>query len=189
MLPDADILRELVTDKGFHSNDRLVDLTAVGIRTYISEPDRGRRNWRGKPDARAVVYANRRRIRGPRGSALLRRRGEYLERTFAHTYDTGGMRRTHLRGHSNILKRLLIHAGAFNLGLIMRQLIGVGTPRGLQGRLSTLIATVVVVLRLTRDRRATMGAVDRFIAFMRALLTRPDLAVVSGDLYHGLLVL
>jgi hypothetical protein len=81
--------------------------------------------------ARAAMYANRRRIRGRRGRRLLRRRGEYLERTFAHTYNTGGLRRTHLRGHSNILKRVLIHVGGFNLGLMMRQLIGVGTPRGL----------------------------------------------------------
>ena len=65
----------------------------------------------------------------------MRQRGERIERPFAHLYDTGGMRRTHLRGHTNILKRLLIHAGGFNLGLVMRHLIGIGTPRGLQGRL------------------------------------------------------
>jgi transposase len=57
-----------------------------------------------------------------------------LERTFAHAYETGGMRRTYLRGHANILKRVLVHLGAFNLGLLMRRLIGVGTPRRLQGR-------------------------------------------------------
>ena len=65
---------------------------------------------------------------------LLRCRSEYVERSFAHVYDTGGLRRTHLRGHQNILKRLLVHAGAFNLGLLMRQACGRGTPRGLQGR-------------------------------------------------------
>jgi transposase len=64
----------------------------------------------------------------------MRRRGEYVERTFAHVYDTGGLRRIHLRGHPNILKRLIVHAGAFNLGLLMRQVFGCGTPRGLQGR-------------------------------------------------------
>ena len=66
----------------------------------------------------------------------MRQRGERIERSFAHLYDTGGMRRTHLRGHTNILKRLLIHAGGFNLGLVMRHLIGIGTPRGLQGRVA-----------------------------------------------------
>ena len=65
----------------------------------------------------------------------MRRRGEYVERSFAHLYDTGGLRRTHLRGHQNILKRLLVHAGAFNLGLLMRKAFGRGTPRGLQGHL------------------------------------------------------
>ena len=80
------------------------------------------------------VYGNRRRVRGGRGQRLLRQRGEYVERSFAHVYDTGGMRRTHLRGHRNILKRLLVHASAFNLGLLMRQACGRGTPRGLQGR-------------------------------------------------------
>src|SRR5262249_23647389 len=67
---------------------------------------------------------------------------------FAHLYETGGMRRVHLRGHSNILKRLLIHIGGFNLGLLMRQLIGVGTPRGLQGRLSAVLATLLTLIRM-----------------------------------------
>jgi hypothetical protein len=75
----------------------------------------------------------------------LRRRGERVERCFAHTYDTGGMRRVHLRGTANILKRVLIHASGFNLGLVMRRWLGVGTPRGLQGRLTALIAMFVGV--------------------------------------------
>jgi transposase len=137
---------DVVADKGYHSNDVLADLAALGVRTYISEPARGRRNWRGKADAQRAVYANRRRIKGARGQVLRRRRGELLERTFAHTYETGGMRRTHLRGHDNILKRVLVHAGAFNLGLVMRSLIGVGTPRGLQGRLAARLAAFVALL-------------------------------------------
>jgi transposase len=146
--PAGDGLREVVGDKGYHSNQSLVDLEAVGVRSYISEPDRGRRNWKNKPDARAAVYRNRRRIRGPRGLRLLRLRGERLERPFAHLYETGGMRRVHLRGHTNILKRLLIHIGGFNLGLLMRQLIGVGTPRGLQGRRNAVLATVLTLIRV-----------------------------------------
>jgi hypothetical protein len=90
-----------------------------------------RRKWKKKPEARAAVYRNRRRIRGARGLRLLRLRSERLERSFAHLYQTGGMRRVHLRGHPYILKRLLIHNAGFNLGLLMRQPIGVGTPRGL----------------------------------------------------------
>jgi transposase len=126
-----DQIQEAVTDKGYHSNDVMRDLAEMGIRSYASEPDRGRRQWKGREQERDAVYANRRRIKGARGKRLLRKRGELLERPFAHCYDTGGMRRTHLRGHQNILKRVLIHVGASNLGLLMRQLIGVGTPRGL----------------------------------------------------------
>jgi transposase len=127
-------LDEMIADKGYHSNRTLIDLDALAVRTYIAEPDRGRRRWRDLPEAQALVYANRRRLRGARGGRLRRRRAEYVERSFAHLYETGAMRRTHLRGHQNILKRLLVHAGAFNLGLILRQLTGWGTPRGLRGR-------------------------------------------------------
>jgi transposase len=125
--------RETVTDKGYHSNDTLQALAEVKVRTYISEPDRGRRRWKDKPEAQQAVYGNRRRICGERGKQLLRRRGELLERSFAHAYETGGMRRVYLRGRENVLKRVLIHLGALNLSLVMRQQIGKGTPRGLQG--------------------------------------------------------
>jgi transposase len=148
--PDGKGIEEIVGDKGYHSNQSLVDLEAVGVRSYISEPDRGRRTWKKNPEARDAVYRNRRRIRGPRGLRLLRLRGERLERPFAHLYETGGMRRVHLRGHTNILKRLLIHAGGFNLGLLMRQLIGVGTPRGLQGRLVAGLAGLLTLIRTLR---------------------------------------
>jgi len=129
---DSEPVSEVVTDKGYHSNDVLTDIAALGIRTYISEPKRGRRNWAGKDQERMAVYNNRRRIRGNYGKRLLRRRGMMLERSFAHCYETGGMRRLHLRGRENILKRLLVHIGGFNLSLVMRQLVGKGTPRGFQ---------------------------------------------------------
>ena len=125
-------IEEVVADKGYHSNEVLTDLTAFEIRSYVSEPDRGRRRWRGKSQAREAVYANRRRIRGTRGQRLLRWRAERVERSFAHLYDSGGMRRTHLRGRKNVLKRLLIHVGGFNLSLVLRQQLGAGTPRGLR---------------------------------------------------------
>src|ERR1700694_5556201 len=112
--PDGEGIEEIVGDKGYHSNQSLVDLEAVGISSSVSVPDRGRRNWKKDPKARDAVYRNRRRIRGARGLRLLRLRGERLERPFAHLYETGGMRRVHLRGHTNIGKRLLIHAAGFN---------------------------------------------------------------------------
>ena len=140
-------ISELVCDKGYHSNQTLVTLAEVGIRSYVSEPARGRRNWRGKHAARDAVYGNRRRIRGARGKRLLRRRGERLERPNAHLYETGGMRRVHLRGHGNILKRVLLQVCGLNLGLLMRQMLGVGTPRGLQGRASALVNALRNALR------------------------------------------
>ena len=141
-------LDDIIADKGYHSNQTMVDLEAVGLRSYVAEPDRGRRTWAKAPAAQAPVYANRRRMRGARGRRLMRQRGERIERSFAHLYDTGGMRRTHLRGHTNILKRLLIHAGAFNLGLVMRKGLGVGTPRGLQDRGNAVIAVLVALWSL-----------------------------------------
>src|SRR3977135_3052913 len=151
-------LEEIIADKGYHSNETMVDLAAVGIRSYVAEPDRGRRDWSKEPEAQAPVYGNRRRIRGRRGRRLMRQRGERIERSFAHLYDTGGMRRTHLRGHSNILKRLLIHAGGFNLGLVMRHLIGSGTPRGLQDRPATVIAALLVFLGALQRRLVAISA-------------------------------
>ncbi len=138
--PDG--LSEVVADKGYHSDRTLVEIENKGLRSYVSEPDRGRRKWKDAIDAQQAVYANRRRIRGERGRRLQRRRGELIERPFAHLYETGGMRRTHLRGHTNILKRLLIHAAGFNLGLVMRASIGFGTPRGLQGAVQALLGSL-----------------------------------------------
>ena len=133
------VVEELVDDKGYHSNQVMVDLKEIGIRSYTSEPDRGRRHWQDKQEARHAVYSNRRRIKGPRGKRLLRKRGELVERSFAHVYDTGGMRRTHLRGHTKILKRLLLHVAGFNLSILMRHLFGVGTPRTLQDASAALL--------------------------------------------------
>ena len=100
----------------------------------------------------------------------MRQRGERIERSFAHLYDTGGMRRTHLRGHTNILKRLLIHAGGFNLGLVMRHLIGIGTPRGLQGRVAAVLATLGVLMGVVRRRLTTISSSHRLIPAVRGRL-------------------
>ena len=128
-------VREVVTDQGYHSNETVLELKELGLRGYLSEPDRGRRNWKGKNrNYQAPVYANRRRIRGRRGRRLQRWRSELVERPFAHQFTTGGLRRIFVRGHANVRKRLLIHVCGFNLGLLMRHLTGVGTPRSLQGR-------------------------------------------------------
>lgn len=127
-------IMEIVTDKGYHSGKTVMALEQVKARSYIPEPKRGRRKWVGKAEEQQAVYANRRRVNGSHGKQLLKKRGELIERSFAHCYETGAMRRTHLRGHENILKRQLIHVCAFNLSLIFRLSLGAGTPRELRNR-------------------------------------------------------
>ncbi len=140
--------REVVTDKGYHSRALVSELAEWGLRTYCSEPNRRRQQWRGQQREQQAVYANRRRIRGARGLRLLRQRGEKLERWNHHLYDRGGMRRLHLRGRENILKRLVVHSGAANLGLLMRKLFGKGTPRGLAGTLPAIFPATCTSIRL-----------------------------------------
>ena len=141
-------IEEVVGDKGYHSGAALVAMKAAGVRTYIPEKKQsGKRHWVGKKDEQQAVYANRQRVSGKHGKSLLRKRGELIERSFAHCYETGAMRRTHLRGHENILKRQLIHVGAFNLSLIFRDLLGAGTPRELNNRLAWTVFVLQCLMR------------------------------------------
>ena len=133
---DTATLRETLADAG----QTVAALTRAGVRSYLPEPQRERRRWQGKAEEQQAVYANRRRSKGHHGRPLLKRRGELVERSFAHCYETGGMRRTHLRGRENIFKRQLIHVCAFNLSLIFRLRLGAGTPRELRTRQATLIS-------------------------------------------------
>lgn len=145
VLLGQDVPLEWVTDKGYHSNETMQVIDELGLRGYISEPDRGRRNWMGKENAKKATYANRRRTRSKRGKELMRRRGEFVERSFAHCLETGGHRRTWLRGHENILKRYVVHVAGYNLGLVMRKLLGAGKPRAaaaLKGLVSWITTTL-----------------------------------------------
>jgi transposase len=140
-------IEELVADKGYHSGAVLEAMKSAEVRTYLPEKkQKGQRHWEGKHEQQQAVYENRRRVNRAYGKSLLGKRGELIERSFAHCYDTGGMRRTHLRGHQNILKRLLIHVGAFNLSLIFRSLLGAGTPRELRNRHSRLMFALSLLL-------------------------------------------
>ena len=88
------------------------------------------RKWKNKPPCREAAYRrNRRNTTGSRGRRLQRLRSERVERTFAHLCDTGGARRTWLRGIEKVRKRYLSAAMAYNLGRIMRSLLGAGKPR------------------------------------------------------------
>jgi transposase len=144
-------VQEVVADKGYHSGPVLQEMQAAGVRTYISEKKQtGKRHWVGKEEECDAVYANRQRLQRVKGKRLLAKRGELIERTFAHCYETGGMRRTHLRKRDNILKRLLVHVAGMNLGLLLRSMYGIGTPRGLQD-LSIALTFVVALIVSTSD--------------------------------------
>lgn len=141
-------LAEVVADKGYHSDETMLAVKEAEARSYIPEPKRPQRNWAGKADAKKAVHANRRRVQGRYSKRLMKKRGELIERSFAHCYETGAMRRVFLRGRENVLKRQLIHVGAFNLSLIFRQTLGAGTPRELRNRQQRPVF-VILVFRIT----------------------------------------
>lgn len=159
---------ELVADKGYHSDAVLEAMAELGIRTYIADPDRGRRKWGSRIADQRRLYANRRRLQGARGRRLHCRRAEVTERTFAHMYETGGMRRLHLRGSRNILKRLLIQGVGLNLGLIMRKRHGAGTPR----RRRPISALVILIF-------APASVIEAIQSSSRSLATQLERCIVS----------
>jgi osmotically-inducible protein OsmY len=128
--PSSDDPTECVADKGYHARAVLKDLHGGPWKTRIAEPQRqGVSRWHGDADARRAVYNNRVRLRSEVGKQAMRQRAELVERSFAHILDRGGLRRTWLRGRENVHKRYLIHVAGHNLGLLMRLLIGAGTPK------------------------------------------------------------
>ena len=152
-------IEEVVADKGYHSGPVLEELQAAGVRTYIPEKkQKGHRHWVGKEGQQQAVYANRQRLQRSKGKRLLRQRGELIERSFAHCYETGGMRRTHLRKHNNILQRLLIHVAGANLGLLLRRKYGNGTPRSLQGLSLTLRFFVALIAWASHELKVTRSS-------------------------------
>jgi transposase len=154
-------MREVVTDKGYHSGASLAAMREMGVRSYVSVPQQPRRNWKGKAAQQAAVYANQRRVEGERGKRLLRRRGEFLERPFAHQYETGALRRVHVRGRGNVAKRVLVQAAAFNLALILRSITKAGTPRGLADlKIKLLFALWQVLAALPPLSAPTTSPVD-----------------------------
>jgi transposase len=146
---DPEGVGEVVADKGYHSNEVLRELEAMGVRSYIAEPERGRRRWAGREAERQAVYANRRRIRGARGKRLQRERGEKIERNFAHQFRSGGLRRLTVRGRGNVHKRVLLQAMACNLALLVRTLYGAGKPKAACDRAAHLfLALFELLMRL-----------------------------------------
>ncbi len=134
----------VVADQGYPSGATVLALEESGQEPVLPEPQRKPRKWEpGQEAERTAGEANRERVAGERGRQLERQRCEKVERSMAPRYATGGLRRVHLRGHSNILKRLLIHACGYNLGVLMRSLTGIGTPRSLLGGGSLAVAALI----------------------------------------------
>ena len=157
-------IEEVVADKGYHAAHTLELCEALGLRTYIPEPHRNHRlRWTDKPgEFQHAVYANRCRVKRAKSKRWQRRRSELCERTFAHVCDTGGMRRSWLKGVAKLAKRYLIAAAAHNLGRIMRKLFGVGKPKALQGEgglaaLAYLLVVTLASLFMNRERRDSCG--------------------------------
>ena len=160
-------VKEVVADKGYHKAEVLAACGARQIRTYIPERKAGRRRrWAGKPAGwQEALYGNRRRTGGERGRQLQRRRSEVLERSFAHVCETGGGRRSWLRGLVPTYKRYLIQVAAYNLSVVMRKVCGIGKPRVLQGLTGALLRLfwlarllLVAILRPVRVTRADCPA-------------------------------
>ena len=155
-----DGIQSVVADKGYSKAEVLRQLKENGYRTYIPEKrQKGTRKWTNKGGRKtaAAFYENRARVGRKKGKALQRKRGELVERTFAHICETGAARRTRLRGLGNVNKRYLIQASGANLGLVMRSLLGRGTPRGLAEVLRTLALAVSCCIFQRRTTASVLG--------------------------------
>jgi transposase len=152
-------IKDAVADKGYHSTENLVTSEEYGIRTYIPEPSNPHgRKWTDKPESdKRAVYNNRRRVKGNRGKRLSKLRSEYVERSFAHTCETGGARRSWLRGLENVTKRYLMYIAGRNLGVIMRALFGMGKPRTLQTEGGDVFALIWTTIRAVWGRFRAFG--------------------------------
>jgi IS5 family transposase len=156
----AATIEEVAADKGYHAAGTIETCDFLGVRSYIPEPRRPHPSrWAGKPDEhRRAVVNNRRRVKRDKSKTLQRRRSEVVERTFAHICDTGGARRSWLRGLVNVSKRYLMAAAAHNLGRLMRLVGGIGKPKGLQGEggLAALAQLLAARFRIVGARLADL---------------------------------
>jgi transposase len=166
--PTPEAPAELVADKGYHSRDGLKDLEDGAWKSRIAEKKvPGVSRWHGDEEARRAVYNNRARLRSGVAREAFRLRAELVERSFALTLDRGGMRRAWLRGGENLRKRYLVHVAGYNLGLVMRLLVGAGTPREFVARVSahllvfaTADGAALVMLTVATGTEAAMLVVS-----------------------------
>ena len=174
---------EVVGDKGYHTVEGLLRLKDAGFRTYIPSPKtpgkkRHFHNKEGGMLTREAFHSNRARCGRAKGKRLLRKRGELVERSFAHTCESGGHRRTRLRGRSNVRKRYLVQVAGLNLGIVMRARLGCGTPREMAGRAArALISFVYAVL-------GALHIVGKNFALTLGMIFRASLASLRIDLLY-----
>jgi transposase len=163
-------IKEAVADKGYHKAETLAECEGWNTRTYIPEPQGKDYNWEDKPESwRQATLRNRRRVQGDRSKRLQKKRSELVERSFAHVCETGGGRRTWLRGLENVTKRYVVQVAAHNLGLLMRKLFGVGKPKTLQGGGGSSVwiaGWLYWLLGITDGQRESRGAVCCFATFV-----------------------
>ena len=173
---------DLVADKGYHSREVLKDLDGGPWKTRIAEPlpSKGYLRWHGDEEARAAVYGNRNRLQSGVGKEAMRKRGEIVERSFAHVLERGGMRRTWLRGRENVHKRYLVHVAGYNLGILMRALFGAGTPRE-----AAAIGNAFVFVIHVQDTIAIVlfAVFDAEIAVLVIAITASD-RLINSSLRH-----
>ena len=175
-----EMIAEVAADKGYHSAKTLDEIAALNIRTYVAEPKQNhRRRWSDKPaGSQKAVYANRRRMKRDKGRQLQKTRSELVERTFAHMCETGGARRSWLRGIDKVKKRWILCAAARNLGVVLRQLFGIGTARALQGALGLALRVQIACLAMLTRLQAAWSRWE--------LLSLPKFAVSGrAKIYHS----
>jgi hypothetical protein len=173
LAPTAEDPCDLIADKGYHSRAVMKELDDGPWKTRIAEPlpSKGYLCWHGDKAARAAVYGNRTRLRSGVGKDAMRKRGEIVERSFAHVLERGGMRRTWLRGRQNVHKRYLVHVAGYNLGILMRALFGAGTPRE-----AATIANAFVFIIYVQDTTAIVlfAVFDAEVAVLVIVVTGSD---------------
>ena len=167
-------VEELVADKGYHDTRLLAQCTRWQVRTYIPERKQKVRRWTDKaPELEAAFRANRRRVRGEKGKRLNRWRSERCERSFAHVCETGGGRRSWLRGLVNVSKAHVLRCAAFNLGLLLRKLYGLAKPRSGAVLFGLILRLWMTLVSYLTPRRRTVRSYDRSRAVTACRSRRP----------------
>ena len=174
---------ELCADEGYFAIEQVSRLQACGVRTVIGDPQAGRRKPEtASKEQRAALSSAKRSVRSASGKALLRKRGEHLERSFCHMLDQGGQRRATLRGCEKLSKRHMVAAMTYNLSLLMRTLSGIGTPK--QAMAASQARLLAARRWLSRLASHLFSRIAGFCGVTRRYL-RPSTAIFCGPCFAG----